>query len=33
MEAIVLMIFWHYKTIKMRNNRKTKHIEKNNNNI
>ena len=28
MEAIILMISWHYKTMKMRNNSKTKHVEK-----
>ena len=28
MEAIVLKIFWHYYTMKIRNNRKTKHVEK-----
>ena len=28
MEAIILMISWHYNTIKMRNNSKTKHGEK-----
>ena len=28
MEAIILMISWHYYTIKMRNNSKTKHVEK-----
>ena len=32
MEAIILMISWHYKTIKLRNNSKTKHVEKSNNN-
>ena len=29
-EAIIL-ISWHYKTKKMRNNSKTKHVENNNN--
>ena len=27
MEAIMLMISWHYKTMKMRNNSKAKHVE------
>ena len=27
MEAIILMISWHYITVKMRNNSKTKHVE------
>ena len=29
MEAIILRVFWHYQTMKMRNNSKTKHVEKN----
>ena len=32
MEAIIAMISWHYKTMKMGNNSKTKHVENNNNN-
>ena len=28
MEAIILRIPWHYETMKMRNNSKTKHVEK-----
>ena len=32
MEAIILKISWHYQTMKMRNNRKTKHVEKKINN-
>ena len=35
MEAIILMISWHQKTMKVRNNSRTKHVEKkkiNNNN-
>ena len=28
MEAITLKISWHYSTMKMRNNSKTKHVEK-----
>ena len=32
MEAIILMISWLYKTMKMRNNSKTKHVENNDNN-
>ena len=28
MEAIILKISWHYETMKMRNNSKTKHVEK-----
>ena len=31
MEAILLMISWHYKTMKIRNNSNAKHVEKNNN--
>ena len=30
MEAIILKISWHYETTKMRNNSKTKHVEKKN---
>ena len=32
MEAVILMISWHYKTVKMRNNSKTKQEEKSNSN-
>ena len=32
MEAILLMVSCHYRTMKMRNNSKTKHVEKNSNN-
>ena len=28
MEAIILIISWHKKTLKMRNNSKTEHVEK-----
>ena len=30
MEAIMLMISWHSKTMKMRNNSNSKYVEKNN---
>ena len=29
MEAIILKIFWHYEAMKIRNNSKAKHVEKN----
>ena len=32
MEVIILIISWHYKTMKMRNNIKIKHIGKKDNN-
>ena len=32
MEAIISMISWHYKTMKMRNNSKAGHVEKFKNN-
>ena len=32
MEVIILIISWHYKTMKMRNNIKIKHIRKKDNN-
>ena len=32
MEAIILMIYWHHKIMKVRNNSRTKHVEKKNNN-
>ena len=28
MEAIIVMISWHYNTLKMRNNSKSEHVEK-----